>query len=361
MKKLVKTAKQRFEERLGELNVFNHQSLDLNETFYCGLNSDNQFIMLLNDGDANYMESGFIDEYEAVVTSEKFLSAMIERFNEGKREIKPLFDWYASADHEITESSPLDLRDLFNLGIEEAFYQFEDLCEEVPDVRIVTAKEQWENDSKDANTTIVREDESIRIVSHQSGIDFYIHGKDDSYRKESMPPFHELRSKPEFIVAYLAFMRKHHLNFINDAVMWVSGDLLSPNEYRILEMRDACNCCSIVHNYEDKELPQEQTIEKKDFSDRFSSLKSDIIANIGELCENGASIDIEILFDSYSIVWIDGAVSYFEDVADFSLMKTLEGHWKYGIEYGHDKGKTYDGRLELLTLESLLHILDSLH
>ena len=114
-------------------------------------------------------------------------------------------------------------------------------------------------------------------------------------------------------------------------------------------------------DFEDKEFSQEQAIAKKDFSDRFLSLKSDIIANIGELCENGASIDTETLFESYSIVWIDGAVSYFEDVADFSLMKTLEGHWKYKIEYGHDKGKIYDGRLELLTLESLLHILDSLH
>lgn len=358
MKKLVKTAKQQFEERLSELNVFNHQSLDLNETFYCGLNSDNQFIMLLNDGDANYMESGFIDEYEAVVTSEKFLSAMIERFNEGKREIKPLFDWYASADHEITESSPLDLRDLFNLGIEEAFYQFEDIYEEIPDARIITAKEQWETDSKEANTLWENSDETLKVLITDEYVKFY--RLDDAITCYTYPSLEIMRNDRWFvcqIVDTLSESCEH--DKISPFIKWTrsGGDFPLPISIIFNSDYQEYTC----YAYEDKELPQEQIIEKKDFSDRFSSLKSDIVANIGELCENGASIDTEALFESYSIVWVDGAVSYFEDVADFSLMKTLEGHWKYGIEYGHDKGKTYDGRLELLTLESLLHILDSLH
>lgn len=358
MKKLVKTAKQQFEERLGELNIFNHQSLDLNETFYCGLNSDNQFIMLLNDGDANYMESGFIDEYEAVVTSEKFLSAMVERFNEGKREIKPLFDWYASADHEITESSPLDLRDLFNLGIEEAFYQFEDLYEEVPDVRVITAKEQWEEASADAKVLTLDEEHTLKVKITDKNVVFY--RSDDMYARIEYPSLEQMRADTCFVCEVTDSMNEANMqDDIAKFLRWVrvGGDF--PIPLSVIFYSDYQNYK--FEGYEDKECPKEQTIEKKDFSDRFSSLKSDIIANIGELCENGASIDTEALFESYSIVWIDGAVSYFEDVADFSLMKTVEGHWKYGIEYGHDKGKTYDGRLELLTLESLLHILDSLN
>lgn len=358
MKKLVKTAKQQFEERLGELNIFNHQSLDLNETFYCGLNSENQFIMLLNDGDANYMESGFIDEYEAVVTSEKFLSAMIERFNEGKREIKPLFDWYASADHEITKSSPLDLRDLFNLGVEEAFYQFEDIYEEVPDVRIITAKEQWENDSTESTIQESEGDTPFKVVISDNSLKFYYY--EYGYYCNIYPPLESLR-KDEIFIKDVTDRLLEFANYegVGKLQHWIRFGGEFPLSFGWIFYSEYPR--TDVIEYEDKELPQEQTIEKKDFSDRFSSLKSDIIANIGELCENGASIDIEALFESYSIVWIDGAVSYFEDVADFSLMKTLEGHWKYGIEYGHDKGNTYNGRLELLTLESLLHILDSLH
>ena len=259
MKKLVKTAKQQFEERLSELNIFNHQSLDLNEIFYCGLNSDNQFIMLLNDGDANYMESGFIDEYEAVVTSEKFLSAMIERFNEGKREIKPLFDWYASADHEITESSPLDLRDLFNLGIEEAFYQFEDLYEEVPDVRIITAKEQWEEDSKDFTTQENEGDYPFKVVTDDESLRFYYY--EYGYYCDIYPPLESLRKNDLFIKditdRLLEFAEYEGVGRLQDWIR-VGGDF--PLSFGWIFYSEYPRADVIA--YEDKELHQEQTIEQ---------------------------------------------------------------------------------------------------
>ena len=75
--------------------------------------------------------SCFGDEYEAIVTSENFLVTMVERFKEGKRELKPLFDWYASADHYVDSSSPIDLQDIYNMGIEKEYFNFEDIVEDV--------------------------------------------------------------------------------------------------------------------------------------------------------------------------------------------------------------------------------------
>lgn len=354
MKKLVKTAKQQFEERRKELTYRYQYELSETEIYYA-YEGVNAYFYILREHNGEYKEIAFGEQYEAFVFSEIFLGTMAEYFRDHNLHIKPLFDWYASADHDC---EPFTLMDIWMLDLNKSECVYEDIYEEVPDVRIITAKEQWENDSKDFTIQENEGDYPFKVVIDDESLRFYYY--EYGYYCDIYPPLESLRKDDIFIKdvtdRLLEFANYEGVGRLQDWIR-VGGDFplsfgwIFYSEYPRTD----------VIEYEDKELPQEQIIEKKDFSDRFSSLKSDIVANIGELCENGASIDTEALFESYSIVWMDGAVSYFEDVADFSLMKTLEGHWKYGIEYGHDKGKTYDGRLELLTLESLLHILDSLH
>lgn len=368
MKKLVKTAKQQFEDRLCELTWIKKYALSDTDLYYLCENDNHEMSILREIHNKEFYEQKYAMSYSELLSSEYFLHEITLRFIEHHDTlVKPLFDWYASADK---ENEPFTLDDIWMCNLEEEDHSvvYHDLYEEVPDVRIITADEQFESRLKDVGLIqdwvlqgslgrigiVDKETKRIHIFVHED--------KHDAYTEFVYPPFEELRKDEKFRFECLdEFCIGDNFTFESKLSKWlmVGGDCpLYPvdvyfpaNHLRLDETVD----------FEDKELPQEQSIEKKDFSDRFSSLKSDIIANIGELCENGASIDTEALFESYSIAWIDGAVSYFEDVADFSLMKTLEGHWNYGIEYEHDKGKTYDGRLELLTLESLLHILDSLH
>lgn len=356
MKKLVKTAKQQFEERLSELNVFNHQSLDLNETFYCGLNSDNQFIMLLNDGDANYMESGFIDEYEAVVTSEKFLSAMIERFNEGKREIKPLFDWYASADHEITESSPLDLRDLFNLGIEEAFYQFEDLYEEVPDVRIITAKEQWEEASKNAREIPSHKGCTCKFEENEEGLTFYIYHF-DSYESYHFPSFDELRKDGNFVSAYIGIVQKLHPEDLAYAIQWLTDGKYNMADVTLWDIKEALEGYEDEHIFfSDKVLSQEQSIEKKVFLPEIHELRDRMVEHIAQLCEKGMTIDFDSLLDCSFLLWDDMSYILPEDLSNFWLAKDKYGVWKaYRSGDGSCEYDLYD--LSIYTLQHIINCL----
>lgn len=354
MKKLVKTAKQQFDERRKELTYRYQYELSETEIYYA-YEGVNAYFYILREHNGEYKEIAFGEQYEAFVFSEIFLGTMAEYFRDHNLHIKPLFDWYASADHDC---EPFTLMDIWMLDLNKAECVYEDIYEEVSDVRIITAKEQWENDSKDANTLWENKDETLKVLITDEYVKFYRH--DDAITCYTFPSLEIMRNDRWFVCKIVDTLSEScEYDKISPFIKWTrtGGDFPLPISIIFNSDYQEYTC----HVYEDKELPQEQIIEKKDFSDRFSSLKSDIVANIGELCENGASIDTEALFESYSIVWMDGAVSYFEDVADFSLMKTLEGHWKYGIEYGHDKGKTYDGRLELLTLESLLHILDSLH
>jgi hypothetical protein len=358
MKKLVKTAKQQFEERLSELTLIKKYALSDTDLYYLCENNSHEMSILREIHDKEFYEQKYAMPYSELISSEYFLHEITMRFIEHHDIlVKPLFDWYASADK---DNEPFTLDDIWmcNLEEEDLSVVFSDLYEEVPDVRVITAKEQWENDSKDFITQENEGDYPFKVVIDDESLRFYYY--EYGYYCDIYPSLESLRKDDIFIKdvtdRLLEFSNYEGVGRLQDWIR-VGGDFplsfgwIFYSEYPRTD----------VIEYEDKELPQEQAIEKKDFLDRFSSLKSDIIANIVELCENGASINTEALFESYSIAWIDGAVSYFEDVADFSLMKTVEGHWKYGIEYGHDKGKTYDGRLELLTLESLLHILDSLH
>ena len=354
MKKLVKTAKQQFEERCNNL-VYRYQYELCESEIYYAYEDGKGYFYILREQDGEYKELQFGMQYEALTFSERFLSAMAERFTEHNIPVKPLFDWYASADH---DDEPFTLLDIYMCDLENAYSIFEDLYEEVPDVRIITAKEQWEEDSKESSIQDNEGDIPFKVTMNESSLRFYYY--DYGYYCDIYPPLDSLRKDELFIKEVTdRLLEFENYGGVGKLQHWVRFGGAFPISLGWIFYSEYPRADVIA--YEDKELPQEQSIEKKDFSDRFSSLKSDIIANIWELCENGATVDIEALFESYSIVWIDGAVSYFEDVADFSLMKTLEGHWKYGIEYGHDKGSIYDGRLELLTLESLIHILDSLH
>lgn len=359
MKKLIKTAKQQFEERLNELENPFIEKIS-NTTYYSCNDNDGHYVVLSKYEDSYDEYSEYISSRPLIdiYTDSDFLCSLVDYWNEYRHEpLKDLFEWYATADK---DNPPFDVEVILQCYDRFSCTSFNDYYEEVADVRIITAKEQWERDSKNAKVATKLDNGSIyKVEVTEQSITFYVF-KGDCYTKSIFPPFSELRKDNKFIIKYLELVRMSHDGDMDYALSWLAGGEYKMSELSLLDIYESSQEIDGME-YEDKELPQEQFIEKKDFSDRFFSLKSDIITNIGELCENGASIDTEALFESYSIVWIDGAVSYFEDVADFSLMKTVEGHWKYGIEYGHDKGKTYDGRLELLTLESLLHILDSLN
>lgn len=102
-------------------------------------------------------------------------------------------------------------------------------------------------------------------------------------------------------------------------------------------------------------------MKKKNFTDRFSSLKNDVIKHIEELCENGYKIELDDLYGLYTIAFADGAYSYIEDMISFQVKKDDDGIIKYFYECVHESGVEYKAELEFIALSSLVDILDRLH
>lgn len=259
MKKLVKTAKQQFEERLSNFSNPIKEVCHYSTYYLC---TDEQgFCVILysyNEGDANvYKEFSFGKKLDDIYTDEDFLCFIVDYWSEYiNSPIKELFEWYASADRENTPFS-IDIILQFAKVCDKTI--FEDLYEDVPDVRVITAKEQWENDSKDANTLWENKDETLKVLITDEYVKFYRH--DDAITCYTYPPLEKMRTDRWFvcqIVDILSESCEH--DKIRAFIKWTrtGGDFPLPISIIFNSDYQDYTC----HVYEDKELPQEQSIEE---------------------------------------------------------------------------------------------------
>lgn len=125
-KKLVKTAKQQFEERLRELNVISEWKRSDAEIYYRCEDKDGNFCLLYVVDDS-YYEDIFGVKYEDLIKSEIFLATIVNMFIDARLEVKPLFGWYASS---CSGAEPFNLSDIATseLPKEECIF-FEDIYE----------------------------------------------------------------------------------------------------------------------------------------------------------------------------------------------------------------------------------------
>lgn len=257
MKKLVKTAKQQFEERRKKLTYRYQYKLSETEIYYA-YEGVNAYFYILREHNGEYKEIAFGEQYEAFVFSEIFLGTMAEYFRDHNLHIKPLFDWYASADHDC---EPFTLMDIWMLDLNKAECVYEDIYEEVSDVRIITAKEQWEEDSKNAKIAATLGNGSIYKVNvTEQAITFYVF-KGDCYTKSVFPPLSELRKDNKFIIKYLELVRMSHDGDMDYALSWLAGGEYKMCELSLLDIYESATEVDGLE-YEDKELPQEQSIEQ---------------------------------------------------------------------------------------------------
>lgn len=351
-KKLVKTAKQQFEERLRELNVVREWKMCDTEIYYLCEDSK-AHVHLLRDQDGEYKELSYGQQYEALVFSSRFLCAMSERFVELDIDIKPLFDWYASADH---DDEPFSLLYIFMCELEESHFTFEDLYEEIPDVRIITAKEQWEKDSQGAEVVQkLANGSTYKVAVTDGSITFFVYQDGGEYFREIYPSFDELRKDASFVTAYLSHVQGTHDTDMNAALAWLQGGEYTMSKVSLLDIytvgKDFDHLC-----YHDKEVPA--GVVKQDFKDEMGALRTKMVAHIEQLCEQGMTVNFEALCKNYTIAFVDGSFDYTENLEEFYLMKhTQEPYWRYIMRYSNGE---YDGRLGLFTIETLHHIIEAL-
>lgn len=136
---------------------------------------------------------------------------------------------------------------------------FGDIYEEVPDVRVITAKEQWENDSKDAKELWSTGVETLKVCLTDDYVKFY--RLDDAITCYTYPSLELMRKDRWFvcqIVDTLSESCEH--DKISPFIKWTrsGGDFPLPISIIFNSDYQEYTC----HVYEDKELSQEQTIEE---------------------------------------------------------------------------------------------------
>lgn len=205
MKKLVKTAKQQFEEDLNNLTLVRTWKMCDGEIYHHCVNGAGHFI-LFREQDEEYKILMYHKTYEELVLSEEFLFSVTQRFIDGRAEIKQLYNWYASADH---EDEPFNLLDVFMSDLEAVNNTYEDEYEEVPDVRIITAREQFECRLEEFGLLQAWDNQGcigrIGIVeANTNNVIIFVHeDKHDAYTEFVYPPFEELRKDSRFCLELL--------------------------------------------------------------------------------------------------------------------------------------------------------------
>lgn len=349
MKQLVKTAKQQFEQRLQELHVVKRWELCPTEIYYQCITDQHNFI-LLREQDGEYKELRYGLEYETIVLGERFLSAMTERLSEGSLPVKPLFDWYASADH---DDKPFNLLDIYMCELEEEHHTFEDLYEEVPDVRIITAKEQWEKASASSKLVQQSGDDLYKVEVTDTDIIFYTfrHG---SYQKETFPSFHELRNDSRFVVDYLSFVRDSHPDDMESAFEWLAGRKYTMGDVALLDIFDIAKRKSV---YCYKECSVNETA-RLNFANEAESLRKKLVSHIENLCELGLTINQEVLCSRTALSCADGETLCTDPLEEIYMLKNDAAEWI--LCYRSQPIETESYHLGKLSIDTLLHIIESL-
>lgn len=253
MKKLVKSAEQQFEERLNKLeNIIKHELGENFSTFYSG-NENGNFIMLYKSvyPDISIYIVDFEMPYTDLVNSEDFLSAMVNRYEESGKKIKPFFVWYANG-CDLKENTHM-IVDIWNTDLGE-MYKIEDIYEEITD-KVITAEQQFEEESKNAKEILP----FLKVEQTSSNIIFYQNDKGDYYRF-CYPSLEVMRKDKDFVFQMLKvmtndFTKEDLATFMN----WVDegGEFPFPlSVIRSMEYYQDSSC----YIYQDKEESLENLI-----------------------------------------------------------------------------------------------------
>lgn len=353
-KKLVKTAKQQFEERLKELTLMTSYQGVKDEKFYLCENDHKEMSILRDSEECGFIEYKYQGGYQSMIDSEEFLYKMVCRFNEIGEPVKNIFDWYASADKDLTPFTVYDIWLCMEYLTQSAF---EDLYEEAPDVRIVTAKEQWEKDSKGAEViSTLANGSEYKVAVTDGSITFFVYQDGGEYFREVYPSFEELRKDVNFVMAYLSHVRATHDKDVDYALAWLQGGEYTMSKVSLLDIYEVGKCIDHLC-YEDKEEPAEKPTVKNEFRDEMNVLREKMVKHIIELCEQGLTLNVEVLCQNCFLLWDDRGYTLTESIKDCWLAKDDKEVWCF---YWTSEEGDFNDRLSFFKIETLHNIIEAL-
>lgn len=358
-KKLVKTAKQQFEERLRELGLLDAWK----DQGACGRigtfvwDNDSIVIFVHEDDDDKYSEF-FYPPFEELREDETFCKECLKEFacNSDDRLVASLVRWIVDKGER-----PLDPEDVYipaNHLMYSESHDFEDIYEEVPDVRIITAKEQWEKDSEGAEIIATQANGSVyKIAVTDGSITFFIH-QNKEYFREIYPSFDELRKDVNFVMAYLSHVRVTHDKDVDYALAWIQGGEYNMSKVSLLDIYEVGECIDHLC-YHDKEEPVGKPIIKNEFRDEMNALREKMVQHIIQLCEQGMTVNVDSLTKRIALGWEDNSFVYTEDIKDLFVKKAENGEWLFCYT-SYSNGRSDEYPFKYLSIETLQMFIEAM-
>ena len=356
MKQLAKTALQQFNERLAQLFIETSYTPFEGETYYVCTDVDKNLIILRNVHNQELNEIRYHKTYNEFVTSDNFIEVITAFFVERDLSVKPLFDWYASADHD--EQEPFTLMDIYVNTFEgEEHIEFSDLYEEVLDTRTITARQQWERDSAQAVATQVTESGyTYRIVNNPDHLDFYICTPEGGFCRRRFPSLDQLRRDNEFVINYIGHVKSTHPEDLDAAIYWLAQGKYTMSDVSLMDIYDIAGCIEYL-DYEDITVNQS---EQNHLRDEYNTFRSKLIHHVENLLEQGLTINEEAISNYYALGLTDGNTILTDSLEAIYPMKNDEGKWIIcSCECATDT-ESYYNYINHFSTDTLFHIIDSL-
>lgn len=287
-KRLVKTAKEIFNEMLNN-NTILEEYVSTDTDRYYAFENDGNMSVIRNIHDVEFYIYSFNFPYKDLYTNETFLIDITRRFVEHENYdlIPKLYDWFSTADKLYP---PFSLEDVCMCDFVKS-ESIEDLYED-----IYTAGEQWQNDSKCAieiekekipYTDVIR----CRIEETCMNIKVYTIDEDSIFRCRVYPPFSFLKRDKRFFEELEAYyyqnLKPSYVSLLND---WKNSNGFFP--FELVDIFGSEYPTYVEITYQDgktEEMPCYVSDIIKHHSNNKN--KASIIANIKKLDKIGCEIN----------------------------------------------------------------------
>lgn len=357
MKKLVKTARRQFEERLEQYGL-TLDWVNQGELGRIGKDMGDQGIVIfVHESKDDIFSEYWYPSFDVLRDDAKFTQLCIREFYTMSDAFSiSMLRWFAYAD----EENPLDAVDVFFVAPKVSGQDFSDIYEEVPDVRVITSKEQWENDSKDAKLCCNLDNGTIWkvLVEKDQLVFFRSNDEDRFYYRYDLPSMDNLRKDATFIAEYLSLVQDMHPEDLDSAVTWIKKGVYTMSACSMMDIYQSLKTIN-SYKYEDKEI---EPIIKHNFSNDITAISNVMVEHIVKLHKGGMNLCSELFLGNIGhIVTKDGFIYDTEDIRICYFRVNNDDIYQFSTEYNYDsEGDSNDFLLGELSIETLHQIINAM-
>lgn len=366
MGKKIVTAKEQFKKRLSELSQLYVQVTKEYDEFYLCENKNNEMSILFYIKSADvYMEYEYEGSVRSLLDSEEFLEEMVARFVDSHN-VKPLFDWYASADR---NEYPFTLYDITqcDLEIEEMTVEFKDMeveCEEpfanerkvaFRDIDERKAELEYEGDNGNYYTAEVDGKFQVICIWDESAPTKYAFA-------ESREALYKSIVFQNAMMMYLALDRDQEE--VSKFAEWIKGSL-EPEPFDVYDIIEALRFAEGLAIVEEYKFEEEEDVNISPVNE----VRTKLLQAIRKKYEKGYVVDNEKLVIRHRIATVGGE-SYSLECFDIYIYEGHGGLLGFSVSsidepinlksMQYRKNSTSVGDLHLLCVEHLYEILQAM-